>query len=307
MNRFCLALTCALAVAPLACGPTSDDVSTPLAAEKAPQGRSRYPIVLHHGFLGFNRILFLDYFYEVRSTLEAQGYRVYATQVAPVNTIDFRTRQLKEQIDRILAETGAAKVNVIAHSMGGLDTRHLISAYDYGDKIASLTTIGTPHRGSIIADLAHGVASNDGARVWRALEKLFIGDGYDKAAHGPIDMNGALWNLTEEYVQGTFNHENPDDPRVVYQSYEPHSTWTGKDGCDDIDPLLALTFGYLRAASGDNDGLVSVESARYGTDLGTLPADHIDAIGQLFGQTSPYFDHRAFYSSVARNLAQRGF
>jgi len=283
-----------------ACGSAPSRSSSRLASVSA----TRYPIVLHHGLLGFDRIFFIDYFYQVKATLTARGYQVAETHVAPVNTVDFRTRQLKAEIDQILDETGAEKVDIIAHSMGGLDVRHLISAYGYGDRIGALVTIGTPHHGTRIADVAYGVSS-EATKLMEAIRYLCLGDGTAALGHGPIDIRGAIGDMTTNYMETRFNPNNPDDPRVVYESYEGTGSLTGMGSTNYISPLLALPYAVLKAASGANDGLVPVASARYGRDRGTIPADHINEIGQILGRTGR-FQYRSFYLHVAQDLAAEG-
>lgn len=301
-------LLCALLLLPPLIGCGAEPPPSILAAQG---GGARYPIVLHHGLLGFNRILALDYFYDVKATLEREGHVVRATQVSTVSSMEARAQQLAAQVDAVLVETGAAKVNIIAHSMGGLDARHLISVLGYGDRVATLITLGTPHRGTPVADMAYSVMSTDARRMLGALERLFFGDDEERSQlqpRGGIDLKGALWSLSEEHLRSAaFVATHRDDPRVVYESFGGQSNLTGMGAPDVVHPLLSLTHAYLRLASGANDGLVPIESARHGLDRGTLPADHINMIGQLFGDTSRDFRHREFYSRLAANLAARGF
>src|SRR5204862_5513379 len=95
----------------------------------------------------------------------------------------------------------APRVNVIAHSMGGLDARYAIARLGAADKIASLVTIGTPHHGTPLAELGR----IGPARLARALIKRL---GLPSAC---------LDSITPARMQ-VFNAENPDDPRVVYAS-----------------------------------------------------------------------------------------
>ncbi len=281
---------------------------SPSNTTAAPERGSRYPIVLHHGFLGFNKILSIDYFYRVPQLLSADGFTVRTTRVAPVNTIAYRARQLAEQIDTVLAETGAAKVNIIAHSMGGLDARYLISTLGYGDRVAALVTVSTPHRGTAIADVANRITDPSGALVRNALGELMAGDAADDEADaGSFDLPGAIYNLTTRFAKDEFNPANPDDDRVVYESWAGHSLFTGMSGRDLIDAVLLPLYTFLRFNSGDNDGLVPVESAWHGVSRGMQGADHVDEIGQLFGKTSRNFNYRTFYRNIALDLAARGF
>jgi pimeloyl-ACP methyl ester carboxylesterase len=155
------------------CGPNNQ--ISQLKSEVTEESRStRFPIVLHHGFLGFDRIFMIDYFFGVRTALRDAGYDIHATTVAPVNTIAFRAHQLASQIDKVLEETGASKVNIVAHSMGGLDARYLISSLGYGDKVASLTSIATPHQGSLVADVAYRITSADARKLRQGIEYVFL-------------------------------------------------------------------------------------------------------------------------------------
>ena len=100
-----------------------------------------YPIVLAHGFMGSPTNFWA--FLNVEQALEGDGHVVYAGAVPPFHAPSVRAERLAEQVDEVLAETGAQKVNIIAHSMGGVDSRYLISTLGYGDRVASLTTISS--------------------------------------------------------------------------------------------------------------------------------------------------------------------
>lgn len=305
LHRFVAAAFAVLFCLVSACGSSNEHARL---ADARPQG-TRYPIILHHGFLGFDRIFTIEYFWKVRSTLRAQGYDVYITSVSPANSIDYRMRQLAARVDEVLAATGAGKVNIIAHSMGGLDARSLVASEGYGDRVASITTIGTPHRGTPVADLASGLTqAENGLRIVRAFEHLVLGHIDDKAGlPGGIDLAATITNLTTRYVDGEFNSQNVDDPRVVYESWAGQATFTGIGKPDAVDPLLMLPHAYLRLVSGSNDGLVPATSAQYGTFRGYVEADHINEIGHLFGATSKRYNHLEFYSDRAKELAARGF
>ncbi|MBN2799894.1 MAG: triacylglycerol lipase [Deltaproteobacteria bacterium] len=263
---------------------------------------TRYPVVLVHGWTGWDEVQSYTYFYGVEEHLEEAGAQVFVASLDPYNSCEVRATQLAEQVDGFLAEAHANRVNLIAHSQGGLDSRMLISSFGYGDRVASLTTISTPHQGTPLADMALGLLPGVGEEMlaWLLnwLGATTVGSQSDALA--------SFDSLSEATVQGSFNAENPDDPRVAYLSYAGHTCTLGLS-CDDLcDVEIQLPHQLLSAWSGDNDGIVPVESAIWGDWRGELPADHFDEVGQLFGVTGPHFDHRAFYLGVVEDLAAEG-
>jgi len=114
----------------------------------------RSPIVLVHGFLGFDRVqmgawTFAHYFRSIPEMLRAAGNRVLLARLNPIGGIAERAAQLKTFLD---AESPHEPVHLIGHSMGGLDCRHMISRLGMASRVLSLTTLGTPHRGTAFAD-----------------------------------------------------------------------------------------------------------------------------------------------------------
>ena len=59
---------------------------------------------------------------------------------------------IKRSILEVLTKTGAEKVNLIAHSKGGMEARYMIKVLGMNTHVASLTTISTPHHGSKTMD-----------------------------------------------------------------------------------------------------------------------------------------------------------
>jgi triacylglycerol esterase/lipase EstA (alpha/beta hydrolase family) len=118
----------------------------------------RSPIVLVHGLLGFNKIevagtKLADYFRGIPALLSQAGNRVLAPLMSPVGSVADRAKQLK---DFLLQQSPGEPVHLIAHSMGGLDARYLISRLDMASSVLTLTTIATPHRGTSFADWGVG-------------------------------------------------------------------------------------------------------------------------------------------------------
>ena len=112
--------------------------------------KTKYPIVLVHG-LAMKDTFFMKSFGRIDRILRIQGYTVYKSDVDAVGSVESNAAQLKNEIEVILTETGAEKVNIIAHSKGGLDAKYMIERLGMGEKAASLTTLCTPHLGSPVA------------------------------------------------------------------------------------------------------------------------------------------------------------
>jgi triacylglycerol lipase len=283
-----------------------------------------YPIVLAHGFDGSttNRWSFNG----VADALRDAGFAVHEAEVAPYRAPSVRALELRDHVDDALREFGAAKVHIIAHSMGGLDARELISVLGYGDRVASLTTIASPHRGTAVADLAvqvlpsSGVA-NDAVNAIASAWALTFTD----PALADSDVRGALTALTTDAMTA-FNASHPDDARVHYQSWAGVSSLPvlgfGVPGPHDSDACegnfvhhtgrVHATDLTLRAGQAilggtsltPNDGMTTVESAKWGAFRGCVPADHLAEVGQPGRgfDTWTGFDHIAFYQTVAYGL-----
>jgi triacylglycerol lipase len=228
------------------------------------------PIVQVHGIFGFGQLKLAgvgvaDYFRLIPGALRAEGHVVPEPPCLNMaGSIAERAADLKKYLDNH-PEVAGRQVHLVAHSMGGLDARFMISKLDMANRIMSLTTIGTPHRGSPIADLV-GAAAPPGFSL--VVERA------------GIDIKG-IADLTTTACE-RFNLEVLDSPKVRYfsiaGSFEPPRVLGVPVG------VLSLTHDIVRNKEGDNDGAVSVESARFGqrqenwTFLGTWPVNHFRQI-----------------------------
>ena len=270
-----------------------------------PQDPARYPIVLLHGFMGWDQVFFLDYFYHIRKVLENDGFTVYTPQVNPVASIETRAKQLAPMLDRIFEETGSDKINIIAHSMGGLDARYLIT-HGYGDRIASLTTVGTPHHGTPVPNLVFKVFGSN-SPLFKAFEFIaagFLGKGHIHPSE--LNLKENLWNLSSDFIVDYFNIYYRDNPNIYYQSYAGVSSVGGYKTGDLLDVLLMPFLPAFKSGT-RSDGLVPIESAKWGRFRGIVSADHVNLVGQLFGKTSSRFDHVKFYKKISWELVDMGF
>jgi triacylglycerol lipase len=286
--------------------------------------------VLLHGAGGFNKLenlpLDVSYFNGVQQDLIAHGEpRVFVTIAPPFDSSEERARAIAPALDDILRQTGALKLNLIGHSQGGLDARVIASdrGLGYGDRIASVTTIGAPHRGSQVADASLGLLPGIAASELDSLTHSFLQlleDGFYDVRSDP-HLYAQATEMTAAYMTGTFNPEYVDDPRVSYMSYAGRTNLEdGRGVCDGAvlpndpnqkdaaQPMLTPTATFLEANGEVSDGLVPVESARWGEFMGCIPADHLKEVGLLVNGPDPIsgFDHLAFFRDVVARLRARG-
>jgi triacylglycerol lipase len=263
--------------------------------------------VLAHGFGGSaTQGGFAD---EVEAALIAEGFAVLRSEVPSIESVEVRATALGAEIDQLLASSGLDRVSIIAHSMGGLDARYAISTLGYGDRVNALATVSTPHRGTPLADVALGLQGGD----QQAARDLFA-----ELAGGVVDpeaFDRAVADLTEAAAPA-FNAANPDAAGVSYLSMAGFSTPGGIDNpnapaacgapaiADVLRPMLFLSAPIVADGTSrrPNDGVVPVDSGKWGSFSGCISADHIDAIGSLDTGNSG-IDAVALYRELAAQLA----
>ena len=271
---------------------------------------TRYPIVFFHGMAGTDSFLgIMDYWYGVTPILSEAGY---LTQMPPGGALaepSQRAEQFSAALDVMEVEGLGRRFNLIAHSQGGVDARYLISAMNQGERIASLTTIASPHRGSPFADILGGtVFSIPG---FNQLVDEALTEFTELLGLGPGELAEATKSVTVEAME-EFNETILDSDDTAYFSWSGRTCGYAELICqadnngEVVDPMFWASYRLVDAIAGPNDGLVPIESAQWGEHLGTLPADHLDEVGLLFGQSGT-FDHEGFYLSEARRIAEEGF
>lgn len=205
--------------------------------------------------------------------------------------------------DNVTTPLSPVKINLVSHSMGGLDARYLISKL-HGPhspyKVVSLTTVSTPHHGSECADFVQELIR----------QESFLG-GF---------CPPSIYQLTTGYLK-QFNKEVLDDPDVAYFSYgarmRPRWFSVFRPSWHIIKGRLQKA-GKGKAVYSDNDGMVSVSSSKWGHYLGTLDeVDHLDLINwtnrlrsmvdRLVFKTDPKFNPIALYLDIADKLEKQGF
>ncbi|KAI8915859.1 Alpha/Beta hydrolase protein [Gorgonomyces haynaldii] len=287
---------------------------------------TKHPVVLCHGLFGYDvikvhPILFqkppieIRYWNVIENALRKLGCKVHTARVGTVSSLRQRAHQLHEFVESKLA---GQKVNFVGHSMGGLDSRYLISHIpDRSYDVKSLTTVATPHRGSSFMDWVKETIKvgciSDYARkekqdvVLRAFDIDFVESGGKRNIIPPIDLLNApaFTNLTSEYCTA-FNKVTPNDENVYYCSYA---------AVTHVPALAPLHFSYkiIRDREGENDGLVSLESAQWGDFITTVNCDHwelippkLRSIGNNLGIRQRHFDSVEFYLQIVTDLANKG-
>lgn len=244
-----------------------------------------FPIVLVHGIARFDILAVIirdklnlpddghkDYFKGIRNHLEANGFTVSEPNLSFAGSIDSRADGLTNHVNDVIQRTGSPKVNIIAHSMGGVDARHMIVDKGMADRVATLTTIGTPHHGTPVADR---ITQPGGAFLLHALDQV-------------VDVDGFA-NLTTTACE-EFNRRAEDAEAtngVAYQTYAASENFT------DVFMPLVLPWGLIHEQEGRNDGLVSARSQQWARELIAnngrrksivqrefpFPADHLNEIG----------------------------
>lgn len=237
----------------------------------------RYPVVLVHGLMGFDEVEVAGrahaYFRGIREHLEALGVKVYRPRLPAAAGVATRAEALR----RYLVTLPARRVNLVAHSMGGLDARYAISQLGLGRKVVSLITIGTPHRGTPVADVT---------------DRMFSGLRIHNFIWGLSMPREALSDLTHRRSDA-FNRLVLDRRGVFYGSIVAHAR--------SVPGLLVPLHGLLARWHGPNDGLVPVASQRWGEVLLEVDADHWAQVGW-----SKATSVLAMYTAIMRELRARG-
>jgi len=273
------------------------------AGSKSYKCDTRYPVILSHGMGASYEIAWgiAKYWHRIPETLREEGARVYITNVNAMDTTKVKAASWHRQVLDILAITGAQKVNIIGHSHGSIYSRYGISNLPgLKGRIASHTSIAGPHRGSAMAEIVSGMI--DGNILEGAINAFmkFI------MANNNADTVANLEDLTREYMKNVFNPDTPDDSGIYYQSYAYVIKSILGSG------LFVASWPILYYYEGDNDGLVSVTSAKWGKFRGIIKGawwagvNHLGAVDMMWGIT-PGFNAPDHFVNIVKDLKNKGF
>lgn len=262
--------------------------------------RTRYPVLLVHGVF-FRDTKWLNYWGRIPFHLKQNGASVFYGEHESAASVAVCGQQIAARIRQITSKTGCEKVNLIAHSKGGLDCRYAISCAGAADQVASLTTINTPHRGCLFAEVL--------------LEKIpesvkqSVARRYNTAARELGDREPDFLEAVSELTVsacGRMNAEVPDAKDVYYQSVGSQMN-QGRGGQFPLN----LTYHLVKHYSGANDGLVDVSAMRWGEKYILLKTQkghgisHGDII-DLNRKNGKGFEVREFYARLLQDLKEKG-
>ncbi len=265
-----------------------------------------YPIILAHGLMRFDEFLvrgleidnsrrwdWLHYFRNIRNHLRHAGFDAWHSHVGWAQRLDVRAASLRRTVEKVLYTTGAERVHIIGHSMGGLDARRMLFNHrndEIAKKVASVTTIGTPHHGSPVADFC---VQHCPALFTRP--RLGLDGVYDLQTTACAAFNA----LAGDWERSC---------GVRFQTHAGAKSWPSV-----FTPLLP-SWKLVNAVEGANDGLVSVASAKWRDECFVEPVlemDHLNQVGwwhptDVLRGVSPWrfgIQVRDLYQSIARSLA----
>ena len=231
-------------------------------------------------------MLGFTYFYKIEEFLREKGYTVLVPHLTAYARIEDRAAEIKTFVESL----GYEKVNLFGHSLGGVDARYAITKLGLHRRVASLTTITAPHHGSTAVDVILGLLPCKVCE-WADIAMKKIGWDFD-----------VIIQMSKNYMEEVFNPMVPDVEEVEYYSWSARASLWGKNR---VKPFMLHFYLIIKATEGENDGMVSVESAKWGKWLGILEGDHYGVIGQPLGMTN--FDYLGFFLSEAKRLEKEGF
>ena len=263
--------------------------------------QTKYPILMVHGVFFRDSGLF-NYWGRIPADLEQNGATIFYGNQESAASVDECGKQIAAKIKEIVEQTGCEKVNIIAHSKGGLDSRAAITLCGAAPYVASLTTVNSPHYGCQFADylltkapdaLRESIASKYNAVLTKVGDK------------NP-DFLSAVSGLTDTSCK-TFNERCPNVPGVYYQSVGSTSVKASSGRFP-----LNLSYHLVNHFDGANDGLVSLPSMKWGDNFEVITPNkkrgitHGDII-DLMRENIDGFDVRETYVKIVSGLKERGF
>lgn len=266
----------------------------PMSLQASTYTKTKHPVVLVHGLLGFDSLLGVyDYFYGLPQDLRSGGAKVYVANVSSSNFSEVRGEQLIDDLDTLRAIHGHTRFNLIGHSHGGPTIRYVASVRP--DLVASITSVGSPHRGSNVADGLATVAppgSTQATLVAGLVNALSAFIEFLSGDDDPQDALGALVSLSSAGATA-FNAAHPQGMPASYcgqgAAVVNGIRYYSIGGTSVLTNIFDVSDGFLGASSlffgfEQNDGLVGKCSSHLGVVLrNNYPWNHLDEVNQVLG------------------------
>ncbi len=288
------------------------------AAQAGGYTKTKYPILLVHGFAGFDNLGGLvGYFHTIPYNLARSGATVEVANVSFVHSSWDRGQQLEEYIDCL----GYPKVNIMAHGQGAPTAR--VAAHFNSCHVASITSIDGINKGSKVADIVRGVIPPDTpieggvdviARAAGSLVDVLAGNSNPQDGMQALDAlttpdmlelnNDLEWRgVSQESCASGEEDVWYGDDLVKFYSWSGRSPVTNLlDPTDAFLGVTSLVYGHER-----NDGFVSSCSSKMGKVIGThYSMNHLDAINHLFAVRSLWTNPVSLYRTQANRLKKAG-
>ncbi len=258
----------------------------------------KHPVLLCHGYGAIASLVKPSPLYDVALMLRTHNVLAFAPNIVPYAKIETRAKGWVKLIEDLAESIPGGKVNIIAHSMGGLDMRYALSNLDIAQHVASFTTVSTPHRGTSLAELT--LKTPDAIR-----DKL--GDFLDWMGdriypHTKSDSVGSATQLTREYVTEVFNPATPNVDGIPYYSY---TSAVGKGTAEPIRVIARYQNKHIYDLEGPNDGMVSVESAKWGEHITTSNLSHLEQMNMRVKDDREIL-YQNFWLDVVKMLEAKG-
>lgn len=300
-------------------------LSSPASAAASTYAQTRYPIVLVGGFMAFDSILGIEYFYGVGDDLRKNGAAVLDSNVSKFQTNEFRGEELIRQIESYLAITGASKVNIIGHSQGAATARYVAAVRP--DLVASVTSVHGMNRGTPVASFFKQIVA-PGSFAESLMEAFTKGFGY------VVSLISGGPNASAQSAIAIIKSADPEDYKrfnALYPAGMPTTecgtrgnaqengvaywSWGGIGGyfgsttnpLDPMDTMLLSLTSQMIPSGVKNDGVVPLCGQYLGTPIRhDYRHNHVDAMRHLFGLQGLATDPRTLYRTHANRLKNAG-
>lgn len=262
--------------------------------------KTKYPIIMVHGIFFRDWQLF-NYWGRIPATLIRNGATINYGKQQSSGSVARSAEEIRKTILKVINETGAEKVNLIAHSKGGLDSRYAISRLGMDKYVATLTTINTPHKG---CDMVDDLLKKLPSAIVRFIAGRYNGIFSKLGDENPDFMSGV--NDLSAVRAKKYDDEMPDSPGVSYRS-----VMTVMGSASSAGFPLNIGYKMIKKLNGENDGLVAESSAKHGRHRIIRPTSkrgisHGDVI-DLNRENITGFDVREFYVDLVSELRREGF